>query len=65
MTEAKDITDETDIDYIGEGAGAEFECKKCGATFTVWLGGVDSCPGCGQEYVLATRLFMIESRTSQ
>lgn len=57
MSESKDITDETDINYIGDG-GAEFECKKCGTTFTAWTGDVSSCPGCGQEYVLATRLFM-------
>ena len=28
MTKSKDITNETDIDYIAEGAGAEFKCKS-------------------------------------
>lgn len=65
MNKPKDITDETDIDYIAEGAGAEVKCKKCGTTFTVWTGDVDSCPGCGQKYMLVTRLFMLESRTPQ
>jgi len=59
MTESKDITDETDFNDIRGAIGVEFKCKKCGTTFEVWTGDVDSCPGCGQEYVLAVRLFML------